>query len=108
MVVYVRREGRMLKTDEIAELCVGQYPAAWQPIILDFYFPLLAEKPQDASGIRREFWYRYINQQGFSTLGEIPLYSQASDGMTTLQNFSAPIEVTENYGEILTAYFQAS
>lgn len=62
--------------------------------------------PRNASGIRRDFWYRYVNQQGFSSLREIPIFSQKPGGTTTLQNFNASIEVTENYGEKMLAYFQ--
>ena len=66
----------------------------------------LAESVAEAHGVRREFWYRYVNTEGFATLRENPVFEQPPDGYTTTFNMSATFEVSENYGERLTSYLQ--
>ena len=60
----------------------------------------------DIRGAHREFWYRYVNTEGFATLRENPIFEQKPDGYTTMQSLSAIFEVSENYGERLSSYLQ--
>lgn len=60
----------------------------------------------ETHGARREFWYRYVNTEGFATLRENPIFDQPPDGYTTTFNMSASFEISDNYGERLTSYLQ--
>ena len=74
-----------------------------------FHVLSVVEFPGQAHGVLRESWYNVnFDMNGVQTMRKHPTYKTPPQNQMILQDFDAPVDVGDNYIQILTSYLQVN